>query len=69
MEDLTMSRKEREQVKVLENLKQGLIKQKEAALQLGITTRWVRTGLTHKRVDKADLEKRNDDLGKLDFSA
>jgi hypothetical protein len=26
MEDLTMSRKEREQVKVLENLKKGLIK-------------------------------------------
>jgi hypothetical protein len=71
MEDLNMSRKEREQIKVLDNLKKGLIKQKEAALQLGITTRWVRkkfrryvekgdAGVIHRSKGKMSKRKWND---------
>lgn len=42
MEHITMNRKEREQLIVFEKLKNKSITQVEAALQLGISTRWVR---------------------------
>lgn len=56
---LTMNHKEREQAKVFEQVKQGIITQNEAAARLRITARWVRAkikryyqfddiGLVHK---------------------
>lgn len=64
MEHITMSRKELEQLKVFEKLKNRMITPAEAALQLEITERWVRTkfkrylsdgnsGLVHKNRGRA----------------
>lgn len=61
---LTMNHKEREQAKVFEQVKQGIITQNEAAARLRITARWVRSkikryyqfndiGLIHKSRGKA----------------
>ena len=51
---LTMSNKEREQVKVLERLKLKEITQKEAAAKLKISSRWVREKLK-RYVEKGDI--------------
>ena len=42
MEHITMSKKEREQLIIFAKLKRGEIKRSEAALQLKMTTRWLR---------------------------
>jgi hypothetical protein len=42
MENITMNRKEREQLIVFENLKNGEITQLEASLKVKLTTRWIR---------------------------
>ena len=39
---ITMNKKEFEQSKVFEQVKQGMISRVEAARRLGITTRWIR---------------------------
>lgn len=68
MEYLTMNRKEREQAKVFEQVKQGIITQIEAATRLRITDRWVRekikrfyesgdAGLIHKSRGKQSHQK------------
>lgn len=63
MEHITMNKKEREQIKVFELVKQGIINKTEAAAKLRISVRWVREkikryinegdiGITHKNRGK-----------------
>jgi len=49
---LTMNRKEREQAKVFEQVKLGLITQAEAAAKLNITERWVREKIKRYYADR-----------------
>jgi hypothetical protein len=51
MGHLIMNRKEREQVKVFEQLSQGTIDQTEAAARLRITPRWVRIKMKRYKAD------------------
>src|SRR5579872_1440940 len=46
---LEMSQKERDRLKVLHEAKMGLILQREAAEQMGVTERWVRKLLARMR--------------------
>ena len=48
MEYITMNRKELEQAKMFEQVKQGTITKTEAARRLGITNRWVRAKVNFK---------------------
>lgn len=51
MKDLSMNKKEREQIKVFEQLKIKQISQSEAAIRLGLTTRWVREKMKRYLLD------------------
>src|SRR5579872_4345866 len=76
MEHLTMNRKEREQLIVFEKIKKEEITRSTAAIQLGITTRWVRkkynrylndgaAGLVHKNRNKVSPKRWNSDAEAL----
>lgn len=48
MKYLIMNRKEREQLKVFEQVKIGQITQQEAANRLALTSRWIRANSSKK---------------------
>jgi len=71
MEHITMSKKEREQLIVFDRIKKGETTQKEAALQLGLSERWIRkklkrymqngdVGLIHQSRNKVSPKRWNE---------
>ena len=76
MKYITMNRKEIEQAKIFQQVKEQKITQKEAATRLGITGRWVRKkikryhiqgdfGLVHRSRGKVSKHRWNPELEEL----